>query len=331
MSLTSRLLQTFAIGVTGVLGLCLSGCEQGESPKPEATVETESAERNWCALGEAKETDGVRRLALVVGVGQYKNERVPDLIGPPNDARRFFDLLTGANGYGFPRENVCLLLDEQATTAEFKHAFDKALVARARPQDVAVVFYAGHGSMRRDKNGDEPDEMDETLMLHDARSDGVRDLVDDEFHEMLKRLHAKTQNITVVLDSCNSGTATRGDAGTFVARFFEPADEDLTAPTAGAAASGDEGAGWVPEALPGVVVFTAATDGTPALETNGRGIFTDAVIHTGPGTQWARDCHRCRHSSARAGQRPTPDLCPGGPAGAAAGCREQLSDTLFSR
>ena len=278
MSLTSRLLHTIAVGAVGALGLCLIGCEQGDAPKTAGTAETGSAEGNRCALGEARETDGVRRLALVVGVGQYKNERVPDLIGPPNDARRFFDLLTDANGYGFPKENVCLLLSEQATTAEFKRAFDKALVERARPQDVAVIFYAGHGSMRRDKNGDEPDEMDETLMLHDARTDGVRDLVDDEFNEMLVRLHAKTRNITVVLDSCNSGTATRGDAGTFVARFFEPADDDLTAPAASAAATGDEGAGWVPEALPGVVVFTAATDGTPALETNGRGIFTDAVI-----------------------------------------------------
>ena len=282
MSLSSRFFKAVAIGVTGVLGLCLSGCEQGESPTPptklETRVKTVSVDGNWCALGEAKETDGVRRLALVVGVGQYKNERVPDLIGPPNDAKRFYNLLTDANGYGFPRENVCLLLDEQATTAEFKRSFDKALVERARSQDVAVVFYAGHGSMRRDKNHDEPDEMDETLMLHDARSDGVRDLVDDEFHDMLKQLHAKTENITVVLDSCNSGTATRGDAGTFVARFFEPADEDLTEAAGAAEPAGDQGAGWVPEALPGVVAFTAASDGTPALETNGRGIFTDAVI-----------------------------------------------------
>lgn len=278
MLLTSRSFRRLSVGVVGVLCLCLAGCEQGDTPKPEVTAKTGSAEEGWCALGEARETDGVRRLALVVGVGQYKNERVPDLIGPPNDARRFFDLLTDANGYGFPRQNVCLLLNEQATTARFKQAFDRALVERARPQDVAVVYYAGHGSMRRDKNRDEPDAMDETMMLHDARTGGVHDLVDDEFHEMLVRLHAKTRNITVVLDSCNSGTATRGDAGTFVARFFEPADDDLEAPVAAAAAGGDESTGWVPDDLPGLVAFTAASDGTPALETDGHGIFTDAVI-----------------------------------------------------
>ena len=59
-----------------------------------------------------------------------------------------------------------------------------------------------------------------------TRTDEVWDLVDDEFNGMLARLHKTTKNVTVVLDSCNSGTATRGDAGTFVARFFEPMNEE---------------------------------------------------------------------------------------------------------
>jgi hypothetical protein len=33
-----------------------------------------------------------------------------------------------------------------------------------------------------------------------------------------------------------------------------------------------------PEALPGLVLFSAATDSNPALEKNGRGIFTDALL-----------------------------------------------------
>ena len=265
--------------LTGIclLVLYLGGCDNGDAPTSESTANM-PVSGDLCPLGVAVETDGTRRLALIVGVGQYENERVPDLIGPPNDARRFYDLLTGGNGYGFPKENVCMLLDEKATTMEFKHAFEKALVERARPQDVAVVFYAGHGSQRRDRNNDEPDELDETFLLHDARTNGVRDLVDDEFNQMLAQLHGKTRNIAVVLDSCNSGTATRGDAGTFVARFVEPADDDLAPAVASSGEAGDGGAGWVPEAMPGLVVFTAATDGTPALETGGHGIFTDAVI-----------------------------------------------------
>ena len=236
-----------------------------------------SAANGVCPLGDAKETDGYRRLALIIGIGQYANDAVPDLKGPPNDARRFYELLTGTGGYGFPKENVCLLLDEDATTARVKADFDQALVNRVKSaKDVAVVYYAGHGSQARDTNGDEPDSWDETLMLQDARTNGVHDLLDDDFNAMLARLDQKTPNITVILDSCNSGTAMRGAADTFVARYFKP--DDSTAQPAAPAASGDGGGGWMPEELPGVVVFTAATDGTPALETDGRGIFTDAIL-----------------------------------------------------
>jgi hypothetical protein len=57
-------------------------------------------------------------------------------------------------------------------------------------------------------------------MLHDARTPGVADLVDDELNGMLARLGSKTKNIVVIFDSCNSGSADRGpSAGTFIARF----------------------------------------------------------------------------------------------------------------
>ncbi len=212
----------------GLLLLQPAGCDGSDSEKNQATVAAAASNTAaLCSFGEAVETDGYRRLALIVGVGQYKNDAVPDLEGPPNDAKRFYNLLTGKNGYGFPAENVCLLLDEQATTAHFKQAFDKALVERARENDVAVVFYAGHGSQAPDKNGDEADNFDETLMLHDARTNGIRDMLDDELNQMLARLNKKTRRITVILDSCNSGTATRGpDASTVKARFFTPMTDE---------------------------------------------------------------------------------------------------------
>ena len=56
-----------------------------------------------CRTGAAVGTDGMRRLALIVGVGEYKSPKVKDLAGPPSDARRFYELLTGRNGYGFQK------------------------------------------------------------------------------------------------------------------------------------------------------------------------------------------------------------------------------------
>lgn len=258
--------------------LLMAGCLllwscNGLDPK----VATRGAEQQLCPLGDAVTTDGYRRLALIIGVGDYKNKKVSDLPGAPADARRFYDLLTGKNGYGFPKQNVCLLLNEQATTARFRERFNQVLVERASESDVAVFYYAGHGSQTKDRNQDEPDENDETFLFHDARTGGVRDLVDDELNQMLARLYAKTKHVTVVLDSCNSGSATRGDAGTTIARFVQPFEELDEEPEA-LEGKGDGGEGWIPEVLPGIVAFTAAVDGTSALEKAGRGIFTDALI-----------------------------------------------------
>jgi hypothetical protein len=255
-----------ALSLLIALGECTTDMN-GEGHPPSADL---------CPSGSAIEVDGKRSLALVVGVGKYKNPEIPDLEGPPNDARRFYQLLTGKGGFGFPPQNVCLLLDENATTAAFKQAFEKALVSRAQPDDVAVLFFAGHGSLAIDRNGDEPDERDETLIFHDARVGGVWDLIDDELNAMLGRLQQKTRHVTVILDSCNSGTATRGeDANTFRSRFFDKVGDP---PAASTSAGGDGDGGPVSETLPGLIVFSAARDGTSAMEKDGHGVFTDAVL-----------------------------------------------------
>nr|VFJ63364.1 MAG: Caspase domain-containing protein [Candidatus Kentron sp. FW] len=229
-----------------------------------------------CSFEEPEETDGHRRLALIVGVGEYENSKITRLDGAPEDAHRIYALLTGKDGYGFPEKNVCMLLNEQATTANFQDAFERTLIQRARPGDVAVFYYSGHGSQIADRNGDEPDEWDETFMFHDARSGGVRDFSDDAFNGLLARLHEKTRNITVILDSCNSGTATRGGDDTYIARFQPPSDGEESAVLE--EGIGDSSGQWLPETLPGTVIFTAAGDGTPALERGKRGVFTDALL-----------------------------------------------------
>lgn len=236
-----------------------------------------------CPLGDATETDGMRKLALIVGVGEYQDDKIPDLLGPPNDAKNMYELLTGENGYGFPKQNVCLLLDKQADKASFQGVFNRALVERARANDIVVVYFAGHGGQARDLNQDEPDNRDETLLLHDASSvDASRDLTDDELHVMLTKLNTQTPNITLILDSCNSGSAQRGmGAAAYVARFFSRNLADSASTESEHVNDvGDAGAELTSTDLPGLIALTAARDGTPALEINSRGIFTDALINT---------------------------------------------------
>jgi uncharacterized caspase-like protein len=262
---------TTCVSLAVVMGAVAVGCD-GRSDPATGLAAIEATSGN-CWSEPPVETDGRRQLALIVGVGEYKADAIPDLSGPPNDARKFYGVLTGES-YGFPKANTCLLLDADASRAAFERAFD-GLIERARAEDTAVVYFAGHGSQAKDKDGDEPDEYDETLILHDARTGGVHDFRDDELNALLGRLGARTQNVLVVLDSCNSGTATRGDSG-LVARFFTPEPSDDVPGAQGG--TGDGGAGYAAADLPGLVTLTAASDGTPAFEKNGAGIFTDALI-----------------------------------------------------
>lgn len=234
-----------------------------------------------CTGRLVESSDGRRRLALLVGVGDYKSRSIPHLAGPAGDVSRVFQLLTAEAGYGFPKENVCVLLDSAATVAGFRKAFDEALVKRARKGkgDIVFIYYSGHGSLVDDVSGDEWDDAkDSTLVLHDSRTGGVHDLVDDEIFEMLQRLHDQTENVTAVFDSCHSGTVVRGDPTTLVPRFVP---EERMTPEEKAALTAARGGGtdlYQPKKLPGLVVFAAAGDREPAFEMDGHGIFTDALL-----------------------------------------------------
>ena len=256
--------------MTGIL-FVVAGCSD---PSSESGSATEKGQADLlCPTGDPVEVDGIRGLALVVGINEYAASSIPSLRGAVGDATRFYELLTNPKGYAFPKENVCLLTDEQATVANVQRLFQKLLVERARDKDLAVFYYAGHGSQTRDRNGDEPDGKDETFVLHDSRTKGIRDLSDDRFNALLQSLHKKTSHIAVFIDSCNSGSATRGEGARFVAPERQVSSGGEEEPE-----QGDSSGEWVPENLPGMVVFTAASDGTFAKESNGRGVFTDAVL-----------------------------------------------------
>lgn len=237
-----------------------------------------------CPTGEVVRTEGEPgKLALLVGVGEYAAEGISDLSGPPADVELMKFVLTDPKvGYGFPRENVCILLDEEATVANVRNAFEALLIDRARPGDQVLFYYSGHGSQAFDRNGDElEDNLDETYVLHDSRTAGVSDLRDDWVNVYLKQIGDKIRpaegedaDLTVLLDSCHSGSAARGD-GQVVRRLNDRAPQPPDEPETG---SED----FEPDDLPGLVMLTGAADGAFSLEPakGGAGFFTRAVAET---------------------------------------------------
>ncbi len=154
--------------------------------------------------------------ALLVGINAYKSDTVPDLHGCVNDIEAMEQLLT--DRYGVPPGRIHRLINTEATHTAIKAAFEEHLIGAARAWDAdgrkepapAFLFhYSGHGSQATDSTGTEPDGKDETIVPHDSRQGDVYDIKDWELGALVAQLSAISDNVTVVLDSCHSGSGTR--------------------------------------------------------------------------------------------------------------------------
>lgn len=63
-----------------MIGIHATGCQREDTINKRSLV-TRTPE--ICSPGEAVDTDGQRRLALIVGVGEYKNANIPILKDRP--------------------------------------------------------------------------------------------------------------------------------------------------------------------------------------------------------------------------------------------------------
>ena len=151
-----------------------------------------------------------RKHALLIGIDAYP--KLNPLDGCANDVRLVRSVLQ--ERYGFPDEGITQLLDEEATRDAMLQALD-ALVERVGTDDIVVIQYAGHGCQMTDREGDEPDGLDETLMPWDSEGGqgDNRDITDDEIHLRLVELAKKTPYTTLIIDACHSGTITRDGFG----------------------------------------------------------------------------------------------------------------------
>ena len=141
------------------------------------------------------------RRALLVGINAY-----PDapLRGCINDVQQMKGLLK--QYYGFQDDGIKLLLDGDATAAGIEAGLEWLAEGGAEVDAVRVFHYSGHGSYVADKNGDEPDGRDECLVPVDYESVGF--ITDDVLKTFYDRF-PEEGNLTLVMDSCHSGTVNR--------------------------------------------------------------------------------------------------------------------------
>jgi hypothetical protein len=162
-----------------------------------------------------------RKLALLVGINDYLGGVSP-LRGCLTDIELQYELLV--HRYGFNPQDILIVKDDQATRAGILTAFETHLINQARAEDVVVFHYSGHGSRVVDPDPipgvtqceDGSPGCNGTLVPHDGRTQSFGpnpDQVDDIMGRTLFLLMSalKTNNVTVVLDSCHSGGGTRGN------------------------------------------------------------------------------------------------------------------------
>lgn len=148
--------------------------------------------------------------ALCIGINDYP-VRGADLRGCVNDARAWAGLLI--DHYDFDADNVTLLLDEQATKRRILGEIDD-LIGESRRGDSLVITNSSHGTYVADVDGDES-RYDEALCPYDMKE---RLIVDDELRERFATLPSGVR-LTVVSDSCHSGSVTRA------ANFLDTPDD----------------------------------------------------------------------------------------------------------
>jgi len=162
-----------------------------------------------------------RIFALIIGIDSYKSGSIWNLHGCVEDAKKIKRWLT--DNLNVPKDQICLLLDKQATKQNIEEYFMQHLVANPciEKGDAILIYFAGHGSsLRAPTDWHQRGSKVATVQLlcpydHDTKSSGGRisGISDRSFHAMINDLSAsKGDNITLFLDCCFAPTQTLGDS-----------------------------------------------------------------------------------------------------------------------
>jgi len=255
--------------------------------------------------------------ALLIGVDHYMPNRMPDgsyypsLGGCVRDVVHIEEFLK--KRLSLPKERFIKLLvregrgnnpagtEETWPTYENMVSAFKKLTDMAKSGDQVYIHYAGHGGRAKTAFPDLKGEngFDEALVPTDIGNSEARYLRDVEMAHLLKTMMDKGLIVTIVLDSCHSGGATRGRGGARV-RGLRTIDT-TPRPTTSLVASAKEltetwrslshgntrnvktGSGWLPQPQ-GYVLLAACRASESAME-----YAFDGVESNGALTYWLLD------------------------------------------
>lgn len=168
------------------------------------------------------------KYALIIAIGDYPTN--PDY--PVNKARSWSSIsslndvpliLNAIKSQGFKDENISILTDKDATKQGILNAIEN-LKKKLKKGDIVYIHFSGHGQQIFDSPTDgvldEVDELEEALVPFDAYPfyekgvyEGENHIRDDLFGiiiAQLRNLLGSKGQLLITLDSCHSGSMTRG-------------------------------------------------------------------------------------------------------------------------
>jgi uncharacterized caspase-like protein len=130
--------------------------------------------------------------ALIIGINDYKDPKIPDLKTAVNDALAMAELLS--ENYGFQVE---LLMGRKATKEAIYQALRK-LASSTKLDDSILIYYAGHGDLDRTYN-------DGWWIPVDAKAGNPITYLDNvQVQKSMRNMNAR--HVLLISDSCYSGT-----------------------------------------------------------------------------------------------------------------------------
>lgn len=151
-----------------------------------------------------------RLFVVAIGVGEYNNEKLPNLKLACKDAKDFADVVETKKGVPFSDVQVKLLRDAEATRADIYEAM-QWMGEQASPNDLCIFYFAGHGYR------DEKDRF--YFMPYLGNIDKLYEAVSaDEFRTMVEAVKSK---LIVFADACYSGGLLGSTRSAAAAHFVE--------------------------------------------------------------------------------------------------------------
>jgi uncharacterized FlaG/YvyC family protein len=209
----------------------------------------------------SKATTG-KRQALVVGVSDYAGTR-SDLGGIERDVSKMRQLF---ESWGF---EVKVLYDKDSMKiVDYLTKYGNNLGS----DDLFSFYYSGHGSHKKDENGDESDGVDETLVLSDGKENSH--LIDDILFAKFNAIKAKK---LIFFDSCHSGTVFRSLNGKTQPKTISPKSVTKSFSKGLSIVDSSSAKSDTIDKTNDFVVFSSSQDNEESLATPTGSLFTNAV------------------------------------------------------